>query len=203
MTKRRVNCNSYATLFSICPKNIRTSSTRCRHTLQTFTSYCRPYNSGISDSTYKNGQTIEDTVTKSSSTSFDIGAGHINPIPALNPGLVYNNTIQDYVDLLCASSYTAAQIKAITRSDFTCQSGKTYRVEDLNYPSFAIPFPASTSSNATTTVTYARTLTNVDNAGTYTASVSSQTLSAKIVISPLSSLSFSSYNEEKTYTVTF
>ncbi|KAL9691132.1 hypothetical protein QQ045_011551 [Rhodiola kirilowii] len=98
------------------------------------------------------------------------------------------------------SSYTEAQIKAITRSDFTCQSGKKYRVEDLNYPSFAVP--ASTSSNATTTVTYARTLTNVGNAGTYTASVSSQTLSAKIVISP-SSLSFSSYNEEKTYTVTF
>ncbi|CAM8983392.1 unnamed protein product [Rhodiola kirilowii] len=153
-------------------------------------------------STYKNGQIIEDTATKSSSTPFDIGAGHINPIPALNPGLVYNNTIQDYVDFLCASSYTAAQIKAITRSDFTCQSGKTYRAEDLNYPSFAVPFPASTSSNATTTVTYARTLTNVGNAGTYTASVSSQTSSAKIVISP-SSLSFSSYNEEKTYTVTF
>ncbi|KAL9689042.1 hypothetical protein QQ045_033471 [Rhodiola kirilowii] len=131
--------------------------------------------------------TVEDPVTKK----------HINPIPALNLGLVYNNTIQDYVDFQCASSYTAAQIKVITRSAFTCQSGKTNCVDDLNYPSFVVPFSASTGSNATTTVTYARTLTNVGNA------VSSQTLSAKIMISLLSSLSFSSYNEEKTYTVTF
>uniref|UniRef100_A0A7N0TQ34 Uncharacterized protein n=1 Tax=Kalanchoe fedtschenkoi TaxID=63787 RepID=A0A7N0TQ34_KALFE len=146
---------------------------------------------------YKNGAPIRDSATNAPATPFAIGAGHVNPIPALNPGLVYNNTIQDYADFLCASGYTGAQIKIITRGDFVCQSGKTYRVEDLNYPSFSVPFP----SNGTT-VTYARTLTNVGNAATYTVSFSSETTAAKILVSP-ASLSFSSYNEVKSYTVTF
>ncbi|KAK7390585.1 hypothetical protein VNO78_25894 [Psophocarpus tetragonolobus] len=39
-------------------------------------------------STYSNGQKLIDSSTGKSSTPFDIGAGHVNPIAAFNPGLV-------------------------------------------------------------------------------------------------------------------
>ncbi|PHU07632.1 hypothetical protein BC332_24121 [Capsicum chinense] len=45
-----------------------------------------------------------------------MGAGHINPNKALDPGLLYDVTPEDYyINLLCALDFTSKQIKAITR----------------------------------------------------------------------------------------
>ncbi|KAM7256233.1 hypothetical protein ACFE04_011974 [Oxalis oulophora] len=62
----------------------------------------------------------------------DMGAGHVNPNKAINPGLIYDTTVQDYVNLLCAMKYSASQIRTITRSVQKCEN----RDLDLNYPSF-------------------------------------------------------------------
>ncbi|CAL0322494.1 unnamed protein product [Lupinus luteus] len=156
--------------------------------------------------TYKSGETFQDGATDKPATPFDYGAGHVDPVAALDPGLVYDANVDDYLDFLCALNYTSLEIKIATKRDFTCDSRKKYRVEDFNYPSFAVPLETASGigggSNAPCTVQYSKTLTNVGTPGTYKASVSSQITSVKIVVEP-EVLSFTELYEKKSYTVTF
>ncbi|OIW20853.1 hypothetical protein TanjilG_24931 [Lupinus angustifolius] len=156
--------------------------------------------------TYKTGETFQDGATDKPATPFDYGAGHVDPLASLDPGLVYDANVDDYLGFLCASNYTSLEIKIATKRDFTCDSRKKYRVEDFNYPSFAVPLETASGigggSNAPSTVQYSRTLTNVGTPGTYKASVSSQITSVKIVVEP-GVLSFTELYEKKSYTVTF
>nr|DAD41447.1 TPA_asm: hypothetical protein HUJ06_015770 [Nelumbo nucifera] len=148
--------------------------------------------------TYKSSEKIQDVATGKPSTPFDHGAGHVDPVAALDPGLVYDITVDDYLDFLCALKYTSLQIGSLAKRNFTCDESKKYSVTDLNYPSFAVSF----TQGGTTTVKYTRTLTNVGTPGTYKVSVSSQTETVKILVEP-DTLSFSQPNEKKTFTVTF
>lgn len=109
--------------------------------------------------------TITDLSTGVAGTPLDFGAGHINPNKAMDPGLVYDIEIQDYINYLCAINYTSQQIRVLTgTSDFTCQ----YPNVDLNYPSFIIIL----NNTNTASFTFKRTLTNVADArSAYTAAV--------------------------------
>ncbi|PON91082.1 Peptidase S8, subtilisin-related [Trema orientale] len=157
--------------------------------------------------TYKNGETIQDTVTASPATPFDFGAGHVDPVAALHPGLVYDASVEDYIRFLCASNYTKKQIKTVTKRNFDCNEGeKKYSLGDLNYPSFSVVFDAASDKKGKddkiTTVTYTRTLTNVGGSpATYKVSVS-KVESVKISVKPIS-LTFKKPYEKLTYSVTF
>ncbi|KAK1392365.1 subtilisin-like protease SBT1.7 [Heracleum sosnowskyi] len=156
--------------------------------------------------TYKNGETIQDIATGMPSTPFDYGAGHVAPTAALDPGLVYDANVQDYLEFLCALNYNSNLIKAVTKQAFTCDSAKKYNVGDLNYPSFAVPFETTSGkgggNSAPAVIKYTRTLTNVGTPAAYKVSVSSETRSVKIAVEP-EALAFSRPNEKKNYTVTF
>lgn len=155
-------------------------------------------------SKYKTGKLMEDIATGKPSTPFDHGAGHVDPVSALNPGLVYDLTVDDYVGFLCAMKYTASEIKLVTRGNFTCDTSKQYSVNNLNYPSFAVSYQTGSGpiSEETTTVKHTRTLTNVGLPGTYKVSVTSPGKSVKITVEP-ESLTFDQENEKKSYTVSF
>ncbi|KAG6644334.1 subtilisin-like protease SBT1.7 [Carya illinoinensis] len=157
--------------------------------------------------TYKNGETIIDVASGIASTPFDLGAGHVNPVAALDPGLVYDATVDDYLSFLCALKYSSDQIKKATNRDFTCDSSKNYSTGDLNYPSFAVPLTTASGKGGglgvSSTVKYTRTLTNVGTPATYKVVVSpSKVPSVKIVVEP-ESLAFNGAYEKKSYTVTF
>ncbi|KAH1097001.1 hypothetical protein J1N35_013922 [Gossypium stocksii] len=149
-------------------------------------------------STYPNGEKIKDVATGGPATPFDYGAGHVDPIAALDPGLVYDTTIDDYLGFLCALNYTPSQIKATTQTNFTCQKSKKYTLGDFNYPSFSVPFQTGSRS----TVKYKRTITNVGVPATYKISLYSQTQAVNMSVVP-AILSFSAQYEKKSYTVTF
>ncbi|CAK8539661.1 unnamed protein product [Lathyrus sativus] len=146
--------------------------------------------------TYKNKQTLLDNATKKPATPFDFGAGHVNPISALNPGLVYDLGVDDYLSFLCALNYSPVNIQIVARRMYTCDPKTQYSVTNLNYPSFAVVFEGEHDE-----IKHRRTLTNVGEAGTYKVSVKSGVPSVKISVEP-EVLSFKK-NEKKSYIVTF
>lgn len=86
---------------------------------------------------------------------FDFGAGHVDPVKAMNPGLVYDAGPKNYVLFLCRIGYNEQQIRTIVSSDLniTCpKNGPS--ASDLNYPSIAV-------ANLKSVTTIKRTVTNV------------------------------------------
>ncbi|KAK2660270.1 hypothetical protein Ddye_006803 [Dipteronia dyeriana] len=124
-----------------------------------------------------------------------MGAGQVDPNRALDPGLIYDATPQDYVDLLCAMNFTKNQILAITRSNsYSCSSPSA----DLNYPSFIALYNNKTASYVQT---YNRTVTNVgEGAATYQFTVTAPKGST-VVVSP-EKLVFEKKYEKQSYTLT-
>ncbi|XP_031495447.1 subtilisin-like protease SBT1.7 [Nymphaea colorata] len=144
-------------------------------------------------STYANGQPLLDSSTGKPSSPLVHGAGHVAPQKALNPGLVYDITSDDYLNFLCGIGYTEQQIAAVARQTFTCTKGRG----GLNYPSFVVQFsPAQKSVNLT------RTVTNVgDPSSRYSVSVSLPS-SATAVVNPRV-LQFRTVEQKMSYSVTF
>ncbi|CAN1343136.1 Subtilisin-like protease SBT1.7 [Linum perenne] len=135
--------------------------------------------------------------TGNASTPFDHGAGHVDPVSALNPGLIYDLTADDYLSFLCALNYTDLQINNVARRNYTCDPKKTHSVSDFNYPSFAI------NGGGKVVMKHTRTVTNVGESGVYKVAVTpNQIPGVKIVVEP-ETLSFKQANEKKGYTVTF
>ncbi|TVU38243.1 hypothetical protein EJB05_11601, partial [Eragrostis curvula] len=89
-------------------------------------------------------------------TPFAAGAGHVRPILALDPGLVYDAGERDYVDFLCALNYSAKQIRLFAPDFVKCNRTLPGGVAGLNYPSFVVVF-----DNATDVRTLTRTVTAV------------------------------------------
>ncbi|KAL2345864.1 hypothetical protein Fmac_007149 [Flemingia macrophylla] len=120
-----------------------------------------------------------------------MGAGLIDPNRALDPGLVYDATPQDYVNLLCAMNFSQAQIMAITRSKKYDCSRPSY---DLNYPSFVALY--GKESKFRRIVTYVG-----DGPASYKARLSSPNATT-ITVSP-NRLVFKGKNEKRKFTLMF
>ncbi|KAF2568025.1 hypothetical protein F2Q68_00027535 [Brassica cretica] len=75
------------------------------------------------------------------STPHETGAGEISPQRAINPGLVFETTTQDYLQFLCYYGYSQKTIsKTLTKATkFSCPK-KTSKdlISDINYPSISI-----------------------------------------------------------------
>lgn len=139
---------------------------------------------------------IEDVANNNFPASpLDIGAGHINPNKALNPGLVYDATPEDYINLLCAMNYTTTQIRVITKSSHNCIT----RSSDLNYPSFIAFFNIYDSNPEGKIVQeFWRTVTNVGETGaSYTANLIGMD-DLKVYVEP-QRLVFKQKHEKKSY----
>ncbi|CAH9091040.1 unnamed protein product [Cuscuta europaea] len=154
-------------------------------------------------SNYKSGRPLIDAATRKAATPFDFGAGHVEPASAIDPGLVYDIDVKDYLDFLCASGYTQSQIITLIKRNFNCPPGKKFSVTDLNYPSFAVWYNRTTGKGGGS---YTRTLTNVAaEPGTYNYKVPVKVDNSSLVnvsVQP-DTLLFSQINEKKTYKVTF
>ncbi|KAH7523708.1 hypothetical protein FEM48_Zijuj06G0040400 [Ziziphus jujuba var. spinosa] len=153
--------------------------------------------------TYKNGEIIQDFATGNPATPFDYGAGHVDPVAALDPGLVYDAGVQDYLSFPCALNYDRYEIILATNVNFKRNSRKKYSLRDFNYPSFAVPLQTALGKGGagvgvSTSVKYTRTLTNVGAPAKYKVSVSSKLSSVKILVEP-QLVSFSQTYEKKTH----
>ncbi|KAG4434558.1 hypothetical protein IFR05_009944 [Cadophora sp. M221] len=141
-----------------------------------------------------------DSATSSAATPFDYGNGHVDPVAALNPGLIYDITAQEYKEFICSVNNTQAFMIEVTRSNFTCEEGKVYSPYALNYPSFGAYYDASVT-NGTYFARFPRTVTNVGGAGIYTASLSIDDKSlVDVSVSP-DMLIFAAEGEKKSFEV--
>ncbi|KAG7534794.1 Peptidase S8/S53 domain superfamily [Arabidopsis thaliana x Arabidopsis arenosa] len=132
------------------------------------------------------------------STEFAYGAGHVDPIAATNPGLVYEITKTDYIAFLCGMKYNATTVKLISGEAVTCSEKILPR--NLNYPSMSAKL---SGSNISFTVTFKRTVTNVGSPNsTYKSKVVlNHGSKLNVKVSP-SVLSMNSVNEKQSFTVT-
>ncbi|CAI9103489.1 OLC1v1001980C1 [Oldenlandia corymbosa var. corymbosa] len=143
------------------------------------------------------GKPIKDIGTNYNVASpLAMGAGHVNPNSALDPGLIYDATLQDYINLLCSMNLTHSQISSITRTtSYDCSSPSS----DINYPSFIALY--ENGDTKMLSKTFKRTVTNVGNgAAKYQANVVAPK-SSIIEISP-SELSFQNRLETQVYYLT-
>ncbi|XP_031499358.1 subtilisin-like protease SBT1.5 [Nymphaea colorata] len=109
-------------------------------------------------------ETMLDEATGNASTVLGFGAGHVDPQRALDPGLVYDLTVDDYVAFLCSSNYSDKSVLTVARRTESCGSHRRLGGPgDLNYPSISAVFQMDGSGALTKRV--ARTVTNVGAGG--------------------------------------
>ncbi|KAL9296329.1 hypothetical protein ACSQ67_022225 [Phaseolus vulgaris] len=144
-------------------------------------------------------QVMTDEATGNSSTPYDFGAGHLNLGRAMDPGLVYDLTNNDYVNFLCSIGYGPRVIQVITRAPASCPARKPSPT-NFNYPSFVAMFPVS--SKGVASMTFIRTVTNVGSANSvYRVSVEAPARGVTVTVKPLR-LVFSEAVKKQSYVVT-
>ena len=139
---------------------------------------------------------MEEPVLNSSfvkATSFAYGSGHVRPNRAMDPGLVYDLTTNDYLDFLCALGYNSTQLAMFSKEEAYSCPPTPLRIEDLNYPSITVP---ELSVSATVT----RVVKNVGSPGTYVARVIEPS-GVAVAVNP-ERLAFEKVGEEKKFEVT-
>ncbi|KAK0593149.1 hypothetical protein LWI29_031906 [Acer saccharum] len=114
------------------------------------------------------GNPILDEKDLKETNVWGMGAGHVDPEKALDPGLVYDLTVEDYLGFLCASNYSTKNIKTITGRSVTCSLSKIENPWDLNYPAISVAFADASKSEVLVT----RTVTHVSDVSSATYKVS-------------------------------
>ena len=133
--------------------------------------------------------TLEDGETEA--IPFDYGAGHIVPNDAVDPGLVYDVTVDEFDAFACG---TASPAVADDRCNELELAGLSFAGSDLNQPSIAVSRLASLQ-------TVRRRVTNVsESAETYTAEIVAPS-GITVSVNPMSIAV--APNESVTFDVTF
>ncbi|CAL5095147.1 unnamed protein product [Urochloa decumbens] len=145
------------------------------------------------------GAPIKDMGTRNHPASpLAMGAGHIDPARAADPGLVYDAAPEDYVRLMCGMNFTAAQIRTVVAQPSSYPVDCAGASLDLNYPSFIAFFDPNGGGAGERTFT--RTVTNVGGApASYSAKVAG--LKGLTVTVTPARLVFPGKNDKQKYTL--
>ena len=132
---------------------------------------------------------------KNPEAEFAYGAGNIDPVKAIDPGLVYDADEIDYVKFLCGQGYSTPALRLVTGDNSVCSAATNGTVWNLNYPSFAL----SSLTKESITGMFNRTVTNVGSSvSTYKATVIGAPEGLEIQVEP-SILSFTSLMQKLSF----
>ncbi|KAI5081188.1 hypothetical protein GOP47_0004371 [Adiantum capillus-veneris] len=146
------------------------------------------------------GSILSDGDDTALATPFAFGNGHIDPNAALDPGLVYDLHVQDYVNFLCGQNFSAEILMVFTKGQYNCSSDADLSPSNLNYPSLSFVYDQGGKSTSFMS-TVSRTVTNVGmGSAVYSVRVNPPP-GVTIKVEP-TTLSFSRMYEKKTYRVT-
>ncbi|KAL7213840.1 hypothetical protein ACSBR2_016385 [Camellia fascicularis] len=109
------------------------------------------------------GHTMRDASTNLKATPFNYGVGHVRPTRAVEPGLVYDLSNNDYLYFFCALGYNETMMEVFSES-FTFSCPKNLNVLYFNYPSITVP-------NLYGSVTVTQKLKNVGSPASYRARI--------------------------------
>ncbi|KAL3497473.1 hypothetical protein ACH5RR_040205 [Cinchona calisaya] len=127
---------------------------------------------------------------------FAVGAGHVSPSRAIDPGLIYDIKPDDYIPYLCGLGYKDKNIATIIGKTVKCSTVSSISEAQLNYPSFSIQL----LKNATQI--YTRTVKNVgESSSPYYVEIGSIS-EVDVSVQP-SMLNFTEVNQEMTYQISF
>nr|GMD15907.1 subtilisin-like protease SBT1.4 [Ipomoea batatas] len=146
------------------------------------------------------GQNLIDLHTGQPSVPNTHGSGHVDPSHAVDPGLVYDAGVDDYVDFLCTIGYDSKKISLFLRNSplVDCSKRDLGNPGSLNYPSFAVVFKKNLQ-----TVKYKRSVKNVGKVKNAAYQVTVVTPpNVRVNVSP-NRLVFSDKIETLSYEVTF
>ncbi|XP_030467503.2 subtilisin-like protease SBT5.4 [Syzygium oleosum] len=124
-------------------------------------------------------------------TPFDHGSGHMRPNRAMDPGLVYDLSTDDYFNFLCALGYNQTLMQSFSKDPYECP--KSISLLDFNYPSITVPYLRGSA-------TVTRRVKNVGSPGTYVARVI-EPPGILVSVEPRT-LTFDQVGEEKSFKVT-
>lgn len=69
-------------------------------------------------------------VSTSPDAEFAYGSGHVNPIKAINLGLIYDADVIDYIKFLCGQGYGSVLLQLVTADNSTCTEAMNGTVWD-------------------------------------------------------------------------
>ncbi|XP_058739897.1 subtilisin-like protease SBT4.3 [Vicia villosa] len=129
---------------------------------------------------------------------FSYGSGNVNPRLAVNPGLIYNITKDDYVQMLCNYGYDDEKIKQVSGDNSSCRgTSNPLLVKDLNYPALVIHVAPQKPFN----IKFPRTVTNVGSPNATYKAIVTPIPNVKITVEP-NFLSFKSLEKTQSFVVT-
>ena len=114
----------------------------------------------------------------------EAGAGELNHMKALDPGLVFETTIQDHFNFLCYYGYSQMTITSMIKgTTLQCPSNSNKElITDINYPSISI---GNLNQQQSTPRVVKRIVTNVGpSSSTYTAQVYNPTTGLVVKVNP-------------------
>lgn len=127
---------------------------------------------------------------------FAYGSGLLNPIKAVDPGLVFDAKTSDYINFLCKQGYNSTTLRSITSDRSVCKGIKSGRAWDLNYPSFALGIEDGQEIKGS----FIRKVTNVGSPNsTYNVQINVPDI-LKVKVEP-SALTFTDVGEKKSFVV--
>lgn len=128
---------------------------------------------------------------------FGYGSGHINPVKAINPGLIYDAGEEDYVRFLCGQGYSNKQLRLVKGDDSSCSEVTKEAVWNLNYPSLGL----SVRSGHSITRVFHRIVTNVESPESSYKAIVKAPNGLKIKVTP-KALRFKYVGQIKSFVVT-
>ncbi|RYR05796.1 hypothetical protein Ahy_B06g085608 isoform A [Arachis hypogaea] len=127
---------------------------------------------------------------------FSYGSGFLDPVRAINPGLVFDASKDDYVNLLCRIGYDTMKVRKISGDKSVCSSSSLPMAKDFNYPAIV----AEIEPMKPFMINFTRTVTNVGFANsTYKACIQ-QHSGINITVVP-NILEFKSLKEKQSFVV--
>ncbi|KAL5551488.1 hypothetical protein UlMin_001664 [Ulmus minor] len=127
---------------------------------------------------------------------FDIGGGQVNPNKAVDPGLIFNVTTEDYIQYICSLGYSTTSIIRLTKTKINCTQ-KSSPGMNLNLPSISIP-----NLKIAKTITAKRTVTNVGHFSSEYKAIVEAPPGIQMTVEP-QILSFNSTNQNLSFKVSF